>query len=182
MEEYAFILDNLKQGRASDHSFNRSPLVLGLGQSEFKLLEMIPKEGAIITVGDRVYIGKELEKRDKIMTVKRRIGYDELTSSAITELPFILENIVKENEKKYVDFFNRADSINARMHTLELLQGLGNKTMWAIIDERKKKPFDSFKDLTERVKTIHHPEKMIALRIVEEISEKNEKYRIFVRQ
>jgi len=32
------------------------------------------------------------------------------------------------------------------------------------------------------VKTVHHPEKMIAMRIVEEISGKNDKYRIFVRQ
>ncbi len=182
MEEFAFILDNLRQGRTSDRTFNRSPLVLGVGESEFKLLEMIPKDEAIITVGDRVYIGKDLAKRDKIMTVKRRIGYDELTSSAITELPFILESIIKSQEATFINFFNKADSINSRMHTLELLQGLGNKTMWAIIDERKKQPFSSFKDLTDRVKTVHHPEKMIALRIVEEISGKNDKYRIFVRQ
>ena len=182
MEEYAFILDILMQGRSTDHSYSRTPLVFGLGETEFKLLEMIPKDGAIITVGDKVYIGKDIQKRDKIMTVKRRIGYEELSSSAVTELPYILENIIKENEKKYVDFFNKAESINSRMHTLELLPGLGNKTMWAIIDERKKKPFDSFKDLTERVKTIHHPEKMIAVRIAQEIDGKNEKYRIFVRQ
>ncbi|MHB1439400.1 MAG: DUF655 domain-containing protein [Cuniculiplasma sp.] len=182
MEEYAFILDILMQGRSTDHSYSRTPLVFGLGETEFKLLEMIPKDGAIITVGDKVYIGKDIQKRDKIMTVKRRIGYEELSSSAVTELPYILENIIKENEKKYVDFFNKAESINSRMHTLELLPGLGNKTMWAIIDERKKKPFDSFKDLTERVKTIHHPEKMIAVRISQEIDGKNEKYRIFVRQ
>jgi putative nucleotide binding protein len=182
MEEYAFILDILKQGRSGDHSYNRTPVVLSLGETEFKLLEMTPKDEVIITVGDRVYIGKDLQKRDKISTVKRRISYDELTSSAMSELPYVLESIIKSNEKKYVEFFNTSDSINSRMHTLELLQGLGNKTMWAILDERKKRHFESFQDLTDRVKTIHHPEKMIAARIVQEIDGKNEKYRIFVRQ
>ncbi|MCL4346086.1 MAG: DUF655 domain-containing protein [Candidatus Thermoplasmatota archaeon] len=181
MDDYAYVLDILKQGRANDHNYHKTPLALIIGETEFKILEVIPKENAIITIGDRIYIGKDQAKRDKVSTVKRRIGYDELTSSAISELPFTLELIVKSNEKKYVQFFNTAESISPRMHSLELLQGLGNKTMWTIIEERKKKPFESFQDLTERVKTLHHPEKMIAMRIVQELENKDEKYRLFVR-
>ncbi|MCL4341253.1 MAG: DUF655 domain-containing protein [Candidatus Thermoplasmatota archaeon] len=52
--------------------------------------------------------------------------------------------------------------------------------MWNIIEERKKKPFTSLDDVTDRVKTIHHVQKMIASRIVEELEEKNEKYKLFV--
>jgi putative nucleotide binding protein len=66
------------------------------------------------------------------------------------------------------------------MHSLELLPGLGNKTMWTIIEERKKKKFDSCEDLTTRVKTIHNPQKMIAGRIVDELQDRFEKHRIFV--
>ncbi len=181
MDDFAYVLDILKQGRASDHNYHKIPLVLIIGETEFKLLEVIPKDNAIITIGDRIYIGKDQAKRDKISTVKRRIGYDELTSSAISELPYTLELIVKNNENKFIQFFNTAESISPRMHSLELLQGLGNKTMWAILDERKKKPFQSFQDLTERVKTIHHPEKMIAARIIQELENKDEKYRLFVK-
>ena len=63
---------------------------------------------------------------------------------------------------------------------MELLPGLGNKIMWGILDERKKEPFKSFNDLTERVKTLHNPQKMLANRIVEELKERHEKYKLFV--
>ena len=97
-------------------------------------------------------------------------------------MPFILESIINEREKFFVDFFNNAQPINARMHSLELLPGLGNKTMWNILDERKKRKFESFADLVERVKTIHNPQKMLAARIVEELSDRAQKHRLFVSQ
>ncbi len=180
MDDYAYVLDYLKQGRASDHNFHKTPMVIIIGENEFKFLEAIPRDNAILTIGDRVYIGKDQAKRDKISTVKRRIGFEELTASASSELPYTLENIVKTHKEKYLRFFNEAQPISPRMHSLELLPGLGNKTMWAIIDERQKKPFDSLENLSERVK-IHNPEKMIAARIAQELENKNEKYRLFVR-
>ncbi|MCL4357259.1 MAG: DUF655 domain-containing protein [Candidatus Thermoplasmatota archaeon] len=180
MDDFAYVLDYLKQGRTSDHNFHKTPLVIIIGETEFKFLEAIPKENAILTVGDRVYIGKDQAKRDRISTVKRRIGYEELTASAVSELPYTLENIVKLQKNIYLKFFNDAQPISPRMHSLELLPGLGNKTMWSIIEEREKKPFDSFEDLSERVK-IHHPEKMIANRITQELENRNEKYKLFVK-
>ncbi len=158
MEEYAYILDYLPQGRADEKGYRKTPVALALGETEFKLLELVPKPDAGgINVGDRVYIGKDAEKRDKIAAVRRRISYKELTSAAANELPYIIEDIVKQREKFFVDFFNRAEPINTRMHTLELLPGLGNKTMWNILEERKKRPFESFEDLVQRIKTIHNP-------------------------
>ncbi len=180
MEEYAYVIDYLPQGRSDDKSYRKTPLVLAIGETEFKLLEIIPKENAVITIGDRLYIGKDQQKRDKVLSVKRRISYEDLTSAAQNELPFVLESIVAKREKDFVKFFNDAESINARMHSLELLPGLGNKTMWNIIDERKKRPFTDFNDLTERVKTIHNPQKMIASRIIQELQERYEKHKLFV--
>ena len=52
----------------------------------------------------------------------------------------------------------------------------------SIVEERKKKKFESFEDLTERVKTLHNPQKMIAARIVEELSDRSQKHRLFVSQ
>ncbi|HLH85933.1 MAG TPA: DUF655 domain-containing protein [Thermoplasmataceae archaeon] len=180
MEEFAYILDYLPQGRASDKSYHKTPLALAIGENEFKLLELIPRENAVITVGERVYVGKDTSKRDKIISVKRRIAYSDLTNAAMNELPFIVEKLVEAKEKDMIRFFNVAEPINARLHTLELLPGLGNKTMWTIIEERKKKPFESFKDLTDRVKTLHNVQKMIASRIIEELRERNEKHKLFV--
>ncbi len=180
MEEYAYVLDYLPQGRAQDKSYHKVPLLLAVGESEFKLLELIPKENAVVSIGDRIYIGKNLEMRDKIISVKRRISYRDLTSAATTELPYVVETIVNKNERRFVEFFNVAESINARLHSLELLPGLGNKIMWAILEERKKKKFESFSDLSERIKALHNPQKMVVQRIIQELQERHEKYKLFV--
>ncbi|MHB1492299.1 MAG: DUF655 domain-containing protein [Thermoplasmataceae archaeon] len=180
MEEFAIVLDYLPQGRSEDRNYRKEPLVLAIGETEFKLLELIPKNNAVIAVGEKVYIGKDQAKREKIISVRRRISYSELTNAGQNELPYAIEAAVKKDEQRYIKFFNTADSINTRLHSLELLPGLGNKSMWNILDERKKKPFESFADLSERVKTIHNPAKMIAGRVVQELEERNEKYKIFV--
>ena len=180
MEDYAYILDYLPDGLWSDKKYKREPLAYGLGESEFKLLELIPKKGAVITIGDRTYIGKEMEQRKEILHVRRRVSYGDLTHAAQNEVSFIVQKIVTENEARFVKFFNDAHAITTRFHMLELLPGLGKKTMWAIINERKKAPFESFKEMEERTKTVHHPEKLIAKRIELELSEPEQKYHLFV--
>ena len=87
--------------------------------------------------------------------------------------------MVKNNEKRFVDFFNAAQPLTTRMHQLELLPGLGKKHMWEILEARKQNPFDSFADIKKRVKLMPDPERAIIRRILQEIKGK-EKHRIFV--
>lgn len=180
MEDYAYILDFLPQGRPESKRIRRQPLALAIGESEFKLFELVPKPGVTLSVGERVYIGKELDKRDKIKQVKRRIAYRELTHVAQSELPYIVLQIVRNNEKKFVDFFNNAMPITTRLHMLELLPGLGKKSMWEILEARKERPFESFEDIEKRTQHVHHPDKLIAKRIEYELQNPREKYKLFV--
>jgi Predicted RNA-binding protein len=124
-----------------------------------------------------VYIGEG--ERDDIDHIKRRISYDDLTNSSQMELIGVIEEIVKEKEQEFVEFFNKSDSITSRFHHLEIIPGIGKKLMWDIIDERRRSPFKSFEDIEKRIKTLYHPEKLIAKRIEEEIKDKNIKYRTF---
>ncbi|MCL7412178.1 MAG: DUF655 domain-containing protein, partial [ANME-2 cluster archaeon] len=155
----------------------KKPLVQAVGESHFVLMELMPKDGAVPESQDRVYIGEG--DRDIIDHVKRRMTYNELTHGAQLELPYILEKVIAENEPRYVHFFNDAYPITNRLHMLELLPGIGKKLMWGIIDERKKGEFHSFKELTERVKGLHTPEKLIVHRIIDELKDENVKYRLF---
>ena len=180
MEDYARIHDYLPQGHPDRSKYLREPLAYALGEDEFKLFELTPKDNAAITIGDRVYIGKDIDKRDVILHVKRRVGYEELTTAAQNELSFVIGQILKDKEDRFIRLFNEAQAITTRFHMLELLPGLGKKTMWAILEERKKGPFTSFEDLGKRVPTIHHPEKLLAKRIEMEIANPGEKYHLFV--
>jgi putative nucleotide binding protein len=65
------------------------------------------------------------------------------------------------------------------MHSLELLPGIGKKTMWQIINTRESKPFENFTDIQSRT-GISDPVKIIARRIIEELTGES-KYRLFIR-
>jgi len=181
MEEYAYILDYLAQGLPTGGFTKRDPLCYAIGDEEFKLFEIVPKANASITIGDRVYIGKEVNLRTQVDHIKRRVNFDELTVAAKAELDFIILDIVMASQERFMRFYNEAEAISLRMHMLEELPGLGKKTLIAILDERKKGKFKDFADLSTRVPLLKGPEKLIVKRIVLELSDPGLKRYIFVR-
>ncbi|MHC1591977.1 MAG: DUF655 domain-containing protein, partial [Candidatus Helarchaeales archaeon] len=183
-EEYVVVLDFLQRGRqdlnSRKPSYSSEPLVQAIGEEFFTLLELVPYKHAYINIRERIYIGKQENKRKKIAHIKKRIRYEDLTSTAKFEINGAIESIIDRNPKRFLDFFNNARPITTRKHQLELLPGVGKKLMWDFINEVKKKPFDSFEEITERVR-IPDPKKLIVKRILQEIENEHEKYRLFTR-
>lgn len=178
-EENAIVLDFLPNGYPFDKrpSHRKTAIVQALGKEYFTLLELVPKKGVFVQPYEEVYIGEG--KREKIHHILGKLPIDKLTATARTELEFVVRDMVKDNESKFVEFFNNAQPLTTRMHQLELLPGLGKKHMWEILEARKEKPFDDFADIKKRVKLMPDPQKTIIRRILKEIKGK-EKHRIFV--
>jgi putative nucleotide binding protein len=181
-EEYAYVLDFLPHGRPGVRPSGRAgyragALVQLMGEEFFTLLEALVKEGVLLKPHDRVFVGKN--DREEITYIIGRIGFEELTASAKTELPTVISRVVLNREKWFIDFFNNARAITPRMHALELLPGIGKKYMWQVINEREKKPFESFDDLQKRTE-LPNPVKLIAKRVLEELGG-DSKYRLFTR-
>ena len=134
---------------------------------------------AVPSPGTELKIGEEIDLRDKKKVLGWvRVSYDDLTSIAKEELEHVIEKIVEEKEKDFVEFFNKAGPITTRLHTLELLPGIGKKHMWDIIEKRRK-PFTSYKDIKERIPLMPEPRKSIKERILQELKG-GEKYYLFV--
>lgn len=164
LEEYAIVLDFLSSGKAD--SLRSEPIVQLIGDNKFTLLEAVPKVKEI-KIGERTYIGKG--ERDKISLIKARIAYIDLTETAKRELPEVVTSIIKSQEKKFVDVFNNAAPLNIRMHSLELLPGIGKKHLDAILRAREEKPFESFADIEKRVTLLQDPVKLLKERVIEEL-------------
>jgi putative nucleotide binding protein len=165
MEDYAIILDYLPLGYVKEGSttYKRKPVAQAIGTEEFTLLELTPKENGTIDIHEKVYIGSG--KRDKISRVNRRLTYDKMTSTAKVELDYVIEEIIKDKEDKFVQFFNEAGPISTRLHQIELLPGIGKKHMWDILQARKEAPFKDFADIKKRVPMLSNPIKLISKRI-----------------
>jgi putative nucleotide binding protein len=178
-EEYAYILDYLPHGHPLDRRpmHLRKPVALAVGEDFFTLLELSIKEGVVPSPGERVFIGRGL--RDKVEHISRRVSYDELTAAAKDELVKVIDKMVSENERKYVEVFNKAPPLTTRMHSLELIRGIGKKKLRELLEERKKRPFESFKDLEERV-GLRGVAEAVKERILEELKG-GQRYYLFVR-
>jgi putative nucleotide binding protein len=175
-EEIAIILDFLPNGYP--FGGKRIPIAQALGKNYFTLLELVPRRGVKLKIGEEVYIGPE--KREKIYYILGKLSRDKLTSTAKIELEEFVSKEIETKENQFVDFFNRAQAINTRLHQLELLPGFGKKHMKTIIEDRDKEgEFKNFEEIKERIKNIPDPKKAVEKRLVEELTEQT-RYRLFV--
>ena len=88
----------------------------------------------------------------------------------------MIEKIVDAREQDFVEWFNKAPPLTTRMHSLELIPGIGKKIMWEMLSERKRKPFESFEDLAQRVHLVPDPKKAVVKKIISEIQEMDKYY------
>jgi len=174
----AIVLDFLPHGRTEDDrpQYQKQPLAYALGVEEFALYELVVGDDADVSIGDRVDVYDS--------DVAERVNeseYDDLPSGAQSELDYAVEDLVYEEEERFVAFYNDAQPITLRLHQLNLLPGIGKKLRNTILDERERQPFDSFEDLEARVSGLHNPADTLVERILEELKEEDLKYRTFVR-
>ncbi len=175
-EIYAIVLDFMQTGKS--FSTRPEPIAQIMGEEHFTLLEAVPKQNISVSIGERVYIGKE--DRDKIALIKSRIGYNDLTATSKGSLSDSIYKIIKTNEKHFTDFFNDTGPLNIREHSLELLPGIGKKNLSSILNERKQKKFESFADITERVSFLQDPVMIITKRVIKEL-EGSERFYLFTK-
>lgn len=177
-EEYVYVLDVTARGRSITIRGREGTIVQAVGEERLTLLELLGVPNMNYDPSERVYIGKD--GRDKILSVLGRLEYNALSASAKNELPLTIEKIVKTTEKRFVDYINTAQPINPRTHSLQLIPGIGKTYLMSILTQRDKKRFENFSDLQTRI-GLRDPAKLIAKRIVEEISGEA-RMNIFVRR
>jgi len=180
-EEYAWTLAYLSEGSPTDPNpfAQREPVIQALGEIWFTLLELTPKRGANVEPLVRIGIGKD--NRTIINRIKRRIGFDDLAASSERILEECISEIISKQEFRFVNWFNKASLVTSRMHSFKLLPGIGTTHLENLIAERTKVNFTSFKDIASRTK-VSDPKKLIIARIMKELTNPDEKYRLFTRK
>ena len=180
MEEYAYVLDCMPQSSIAPKGPKKETICYAVGEQEFKLFELVPKDGAVLSTGDRIYIGKDQKLRAEIDHVKRRIEHKDLSNFASSELEHVVLEIVMANQDRFIRFYNEAQALTLKKHMLEELPGLGKKMMQAILEERSKEKFKDFADLDARVPILKGGAKLIVERIILEISDSERRRYLFV--
>ena len=163
-DEYVKVLDFLEHGKSNDRDERVAQVI---GTENYTLLELVMREDHRPKGGEKLYIGEG--DREKVEFIKQRINYSDLTGSAQSELKYVLQSLIKENEDEFVDFFNNATPVTPRRHAFELLPGIGSKHMQKLIDERETGDFKSLEDVKERVPSMPDPAETLQERIINEM-------------
>jgi putative nucleotide binding protein len=174
-EETAIVLDYLPYGYPLEGKM--ISIAQAIGKKNFTLLQLVPRKGMTLQSKEEVYIGEG--KRDKIYYILGRLPKDKLTENAKLVLAEFIETVVAEREKEFVDFFNKADAINTRLHQFELIPGFGKKHTKQILEAREEKPFESFDDIKQRIPNLPDPKKAVEKRLAEELMQE-QRHLLFV--
>jgi len=173
------VLDFLPHGKTEDDrpQYEKSPLAYVVAEDVFTLREVRYGDETDVSIGDRITLDRSADVDIEAII---EVDHEELPSGARSELEYVVEEIVSRNEQRFVDFYNDAQPITLRLHQLNLLPGIGKKLRNNLLDERDRRPFQSFSDLEARVSGLHNPKEVLVERILEEIQEDDLKYQIFV--
>jgi len=166
-EEYAYVLDFVERGKSSTVRGRQGIIVTAIGEDRLTILEILGVPDSTFEVSERIYIGKE--GRTKVQSVLGKMDYNRISQSAQSEIEGVVNKIVIQNEKRFVDYLNNAQPLTPRIHALELIPGIGKTYMKVMLEEREKNKFESFEDLQNRV-GLKEPIKQITKRIMEEIT------------
>jgi len=174
-EEHAIILEFLPNGYPLEKKM--MPIAQAIGKTNLTLLELVPRRGETLEIGEEVYIGEG--KREKIYYILGRLHREKLTEAAKNQLEDFIKKVVSESGERFIKFFNESDAINKRIHQIELLPGFGKKHMQEILSKRKEDKFESFEDMKKRIQNLPDPEKAVEKRIFQELTN-IERYNLFV--
>ena len=177
-EEYAYVLDYTARTKSSTVRGREGIIVTSIGEDRLTLLEILAVPNSTFDIGEKVHIGKE--GRTKVLAVLGKMEYSRISQAAQNELESVVETIVTVNEEKFVKYLNNAQALTPRIHTLELIPGIGKTYMKTMLEERERQKFESYEDLQERV-GLKEPIKHITERIMHEMTGQS-RINIFVKK
>ena len=158
--------------RVIEHSGSNGVLVV-ITEPNLHVIRLRPKSGADLQmVGSRLYMGIDHSKRDVVQDILGFARIRDLSNSASTELPIVIQQIIEDSPEVFVQqFFNRAGNLSLKMHAFELLSGVGSKKALEMVASRGRVGWESFAQLNEDC-GINAPE-LLAKRFVSEIEDRS---------
>ena len=162
--------------KSSDSFRKRYQVVTVVGSEKFSILRCYLKNQLnTIAMSETI----DLEELKNNFQLVKKLKPSEWSSTLKSEIEDAISHIVKNNEIKYVDFFNNAHLITTKLHQLKLLPGVGEKRLVQILKIRDQQPFISYEDIEKRLNL--NPIELITKRILEEL-ESEQKYILFTKK
>jgi putative nucleotide binding protein len=151
------------------------PLVQAVGTTTFALVDVTVTDASALDRDDRLYVGPGAW--DRVIGIERRLTYHELTPAVKAVLATTVEQIIRRNDRRFIEAFNTTIFEDRDGHPLDLLPGLSADCQGAIVAERSQRRFADAADLTARVACCEQPWDLLVERVLLELRSGEDTYR-----
>ncbi|MDP6195236.1 MAG: DUF655 domain-containing protein [Candidatus Poseidonia sp.] len=130
------------------------------------------KGSDVMTVNQRIYIGKDASKRTDVAAIIGMAHLDKMSNMARQDLPSLVQLFIEEHAQYFVDeFYNKAGPMSLKQHSYELLPDVGPVKARNMVKARDQVGVFASMDELNALAKIKGAE-LLAQRFVEEIEDK----------
>ncbi len=176
-----YLLDILQHGGVDKAGHSWNPISQVIEVPSFNLYEVYLNKSKIQQLKLQQKIQVTGREDSPLGRPNKRLKYEQLTHASMQTLGLVLEQYVLENEARFIKFVNNVGPITIKRHYLEVLPGVGKKLMNEILENRHRKPFESFEELNSRISGFK-PKEVFVKRIIEELEDQEMKHYLFVKR
>lgn len=131
------------------------------------------KGSDMMTVNQRIYIGKDRSKREAISAIIGMAHLDKMSNMAKQDMPALVQMFVEEHGQYFVDeFYNKAGPMSLKQHSYELLPDVGPVKARNMVKARDQVGVFASMDELNALAKIKGAE-LLAQRFVEEMEDKS---------
>lgn len=130
------------------------------------------KGSDVMTVNQRIYIGKDAAKRTEVAAILGMAHLDKMSNMARQDMPTLVQMFIEEHAQYFVDeFYNKAGPMSLKQHSYELLPDVGPVKARNMVKAREQVGVFASMDELNALAKIKGSE-LLAQRFVEEIEDK----------
>ena len=128
----------------------KDKVIVAIGESKM-MIGRYAATNQTVGVGTRIYVGVDSDRRTEVGAILGMAKVDLLSSTAITELPYVIKSFIEENEEHFIkSFFNIAGPLSLKQHAFQLLPGIGKKKALQMVESRGSSGFSSIEQLNDK--------------------------------
>ena len=131
-------LKNETWARIIEHD-TKTGVATAMAEKTLAFCRVKVKGNDVLSVNQRIYIGKDRSKRQAISTIVGMAHFDKMSNMARQDMEVVIGMFIEEHSQYFVEeFYNKAGYMSLKVHAFELFNSVGKPTAQKMVKAREK--------------------------------------------
>jgi len=163
------LFDGETHARVLDHGSKGPEMIIAITERDLRISRLKAVQGTELKfLGDRIAIDSSSEIISEIIGLTRITS---LSPTVLEELPKVIASMLQDSPERCLGFYNRAGPLSLKMHSYELLPGIGSKKAQEMVETRGRVGWTELSALDEACGI--DSANLLANRLIEEMNDEH---------